>query len=110
MASFAELDKDNIVIRVLVVPDEQEHRGQEYLAEDCLLGGTWVQTSYNDRIRCRFAGEGFYYDETNDVFIKPKPYFSWILDSNTFEWNAPIPKPDASDSWGWDEEKQEWIE
>ena len=47
MGHFAEIDADNIVARVLVVPDDQEHRGQEYLADDLALGGTWIQTSYN---------------------------------------------------------------
>lgn len=48
MAHFAEIDPDtNIVLRVLVVPDDEEHRGQEFLADDLGLGGTWLQTSYN---------------------------------------------------------------
>ena len=47
MAHFAELDENNIVLRVLVVPDDQEHRGHEFMADDLALGGTWIQTSYN---------------------------------------------------------------
>ena len=70
MAHFAEIDDSNIVIRVLVVPDEQEHRGQEFLAEDLRLGGRWVQTSYNARIRGKYAGIGDVYDEERDVFIE----------------------------------------
>jgi hypothetical protein len=68
MAHFAQLDRWNVVVRVVVVPDEQEHRGQEYLAEDLGLGGRWVQTSYNRRFRGEFAGPGMLYDEDNDVF------------------------------------------
>ena len=49
MAHFAEIDADNIVLRVLVVSNEDEHRGQEFLADDLSLGSTWVQTSYNTR-------------------------------------------------------------
>lgn len=71
MAHFAEIDSNNIVVRVLVVPNEQEHRGQEYLADDCGLGGTWIQTSYNHKIRRKFAGEGDTYDAINDIFIAP---------------------------------------
>lgn len=71
MAHFAELDQNNIVLRVLVVPDEQEHRGEQFLAEDLGLGGRWIQTSYNNRIRGVFAGPGFTYDPENDVFIAP---------------------------------------
>ena len=69
MAHFAELDSNNIVVRVLVVPDEQESRGAEFLSADLGLGGTWVQTSYNARIRGKFAGVGDKYDKKNDVFV-----------------------------------------
>lgn len=73
MAHFAEIDDKGIVLRVLVVPDEQEERGQDFLAEDLSLGGTWVQTSYNSRIRKNFAGVGFTYDPIDDAFIAPMP-------------------------------------
>lgn len=71
MAHFAEIDNTNKVLRVLVVDNEQEHRGQEFLAEDCGLGGTWIQTSYNGNIRGKFAGTGDIYDPIEDVFISP---------------------------------------
>jgi len=71
MAHFAEIDSNNVVLRVLVVADEQEHRGQEFLANDCNLGGTWIQTSYNASIRGKFAGIGDIYDEVNDEFYSP---------------------------------------
>lgn len=73
MAHFAEIDSNNKVVRVLVVDNSQEHRGQEFLAVDCGLGGTWVQTSYNANFRGKFAGEGDIYDAENDVFISPVP-------------------------------------
>lgn len=72
MAHFAEIDSNNCVIRVLVIANEQEHRGQNYLADDLGLGGRWIQTSYNNKIRGTFAGEGYLYDEENDIFIAPK--------------------------------------
>ena len=71
MAHFAEIDSNNVVLRVLVVADEHEHRGQEFLADDCGLGGTWIQTSYNSNSRGKFAGEGDIYDEVNDEFYTP---------------------------------------
>jgi hypothetical protein len=71
MAHFAEIDSNNVVLRVLVVADEHENRGQEFLADDCGLGGTWIQTSYNANIRGKFAGMGDIYDETNDEFYTP---------------------------------------
>lgn len=71
MAHFAEINNDNIVTRVLVVPDSEEHRGHEYLSEQLGLGGTWIQTSYNGRIRGKYAGIGDIYDPISDVFIDP---------------------------------------
>ena len=71
MAHFAEIDNTNKVLRILVVDNSQEHRGQEFLAEDCGLGGTWIQTSYNGNIRGKFAGIGDVYDPINDVFVSP---------------------------------------
>ena len=90
MAHFAEIDDNNIVVRVLVVPDEQETRGQEYLAIDCGLGGTWIQTSYNNRIRVRYAGEGYSYDPVRDAFIEPQPFPDWVLGESTLGWVPPL--------------------
>jgi hypothetical protein len=72
MAHFAEIDSNNKVLRVLVVDNAQESRGQEFLAIDCNLGGTWVQTSYNANFRGKFAGTGDVYDPVNDVFVSPE--------------------------------------
>lgn len=74
MAHFAELDENNKVIRVLVVDNSQEHRGQDFLAVDCGLGGRWIQTSYNEKFRKKFAGIGDFYDPIQDIFIgEPMP-------------------------------------
>jgi len=86
MAHFAQIDNDNIVLQVLVIPDFQEHRGQEYLANDLNLGGIWKQTSYNNRIRKNYAGIGFTYDEIRDAFIPPKPGDNYILNEDTCLW------------------------
>lgn len=107
MAHFAEIDESGTVLRVLVVGDDQEHRGQDFLANDLGLGGTWVQTSYNHRIRKQYAGIGFKYDADADVFIAPKPYDSWTLDDN-HDWQAPVAKPDDENIYNWNEENQEW--
>ena len=73
MAHFAEIDNNNKVLRVLVVDNSQENRGQEFLANDCNLGGTWIQTSYNNNIRGKYAAINDIYDPINDVFITPEP-------------------------------------
>ena len=67
MAHFARIE-DNIVKQVVVVDNAQEHRGQEFLANDLGLGGTWIQTSYNNNFRGKFAGIGDYYNEELDIF------------------------------------------
>ena len=65
MAHFAEIDSDNKVLRVLVVDNAQEERGQEFLANDLGLGGTWVQTSYNANFGGKFAAIDDVWDGTN---------------------------------------------
>lgn len=89
MSHFAEIDDRNIVTRVLVVPDEQEHRGQEYLAQDVGLGGRWIQTSFNARIRKRFAGIGDTYDPVQDAFVPPKPCDEAVWSDSLFDWMVP---------------------
>jgi hypothetical protein len=71
MAHFAEVNENNIVLRVLVIDNAQEDRGQEYLSQDLGLGGRWIQTSYNSNFRGKFAGIGDTYDEVDDVFVAP---------------------------------------
>ena len=107
MAHFAKIE-DNIVTQVLVVPDNAEDRGQDYLANDLGLGGTWVQTSYNNRIRKNYAGVGFTYDAVRDAFIAPKPFESWVLNEDTCRWEAPIPYPTDGVMYQWSENNQNW--
>lgn len=106
MAHFAEIDKDNIVQRVIVVPNAEEANGASWCT--ALLGGTWLQTSYNGTIRKNFAGIGYAYDPQRDAFIPPQPYPSWILNESTCKWEAPIPMPPGD--WIWDEDIEEWVE
>ena len=114
MAHFAELDENNIVLRVTVVNDsdcldENGIESEEVGAQFCfnLLGGRWIKTSYNNRIRKQYAGEGYVYNEQNDVFIKPQPFPSWTLDEN-FDWQPPSPRP-VGPEWYWSEEQQAWL-
>ena len=104
MAHFAEIDSTNTVLRVIVVADEHEANGAEWCHN--LLGGTWIQTSYNNRIRKQYAGIGFTYDAVKDQFVAPQPFASWTLDSNN-DWQAPTPKPEGS--FYWDEETLAWV-
>ncbi len=103
MAHFAEIDANNIVTRVLVFNDN-------YTDSDCtaLLGGTWIQTSYNNNIRKNFAGIGYTYDSNLDAFIAPKPFNSWVLNTETCKWESPIEKPEGD--YTWNEDNLSWEE
>ena len=117
MAHFAEII-DGIVARVIVVDNADTAQGG---VEDgaigaafChnLLGGEWVQTSYNNNIRYNYAGIGYTYDAVRDAFIAPKPYPSWILDETTCLWEAPVPMPVPNNppQYVWDEATLGWVE
>lgn len=110
MSHWAELDENNIVIRVTVGDNDDPNgdEGYEWLIDN--LGGRWAKTSYNGKIRGRFAGIGYTYDKQRDVFIAPQPFPSWILNENTTEWEAPIPMPTDGGIWQWDEETLSWKE
>jgi hypothetical protein len=69
MAHWAEIDENNIVIRVTVGDNNDPDEGYQWLIDN--LGGTWIQTSYNNNFRGMFAGAGFTYDPVNDVFVPP---------------------------------------
>jgi len=104
MAHFAEI-LNGIVQRVIVVHDNEEANGTQFCHD--LLGGEWVQTSFNHRIRKQFAGVGYSYDSIADVFIAPKPFASWTLDSN-HDWQPPTPKPDGK--YFWNEAELKWVQ
>lgn len=88
MAHAAKVNAEGIVEEVLVVPDAQEHRVHDYLANDLGLGGTWVQTSYNANIRKNYAGIGFTYDSVRDAFIPPKCHEVAVLNEDTCLWDC----------------------
>lgn len=117
MAHFAEIDSNNVVLRVVVVDNkdtadaqgvEKEHIGAAYLER--LLGGTWKQTSYNGNLRKNYAGIGFTYDAALDAFIPPKPFPSWLLNTEIAQWESPVPYPSDNKVYMWDEATQSWIE
>ena len=119
MSHFAEVDENNIVVRVLVIEQDVIDSG--------LFGSSdkWIQTSYNTHggihyapdsndpdggvaLRKNYAGVGHTYDQTRDAFIAPKPYPSWVLIEETCRWDSPIPYPDDGKEYRWDEENQVW--
>jgi hypothetical protein len=117
MAHFAEIDDNNVVLRVIVVAnkDTADANGNEVESIGVafcqrLLGGNWKQTSYNGNFRKNYAGIGFTYDAGIDAFVPPKPYPSWVLNSNTAQWEAPVPMPQDGKMYSWDEATQSWVE
>jgi hypothetical protein len=106
MSNWAEIDDNNIVLRVLVGDNNDADEGYQWLADN--LGGTWIQTSYNAKIRGKFAGIGDTYNEEEDIFIAPQPYPSWIR--NGSHWVAPKPIPTDNKIYDWNEEAGDWIE
>ena len=108
MSHFAELDENNIVLRVLVGDNNAPNEGYDWFVEN--LGGRWVQTSYNANFRKNFAGVGYYYNEELDAFVPPKPFQSWILNEEACYWEAPVPRPEDGKIYNWNEETLTWIE
>lgn len=117
MAHFAELDANNVVLRVIVVGNkdtadangvEKEHIGAAFCER--LFGGTWKQTSYNGNKRKNYAGIGYAYRADIDAFVPPKPYPSWVLVEETAQWTAPVPMPTDDKRYRWDEPTLSWIE
>lgn len=121
MAHFAQLDEHNIVLQVIVVSNdtidnlpfpESEPIGVAFCQS--LLGPDtrWAQTSYNANFRYNYAGIGYTFDPTptpNGAFIPPKPYPSWLLNTNTFQWEPPVPYPNDGKMYYWDEATQSWV-
>jgi len=115
MAYFAELDDNNIVIRVVSVsnadapdPAPNDDAGNQFLTS-IGMAGRWVQTSFHGNIRGHFAGIGHTYDPTLDLFVAPTPFPSWVM-TDDGNWQAPIPQPDDGKGYEWDEATQSWVE
>ena len=105
MSHWAEIDNNNVVLRVLVGDNGAPDEGESFMKS---LGGNWVKTSYNGTIRKNFAGIGYSYDESRDAFIAPRPYNSWLLNEETCRWGAPVPYPTDGLMYEWDETTTDW--
>lgn len=118
MAYFAQLDPSFVVTEVISVNNntidnlpfpESEPVGVAFLQS--LFGSTtvWKQTSYNANFRKNYAGIGYTYDPVLDAFIAPQPYPSWLLNTTTCQWQAPVPYPDDGKTYIWDEATLSWV-
>ena len=125
MAHWAQIDENNIVVRVTVGNNDDPDEGYQWLIDN--LGGTWIQSSYNTRggvhynpetgepsddqskaLRYNAASVGGAYDPDRDAFIPPKNYDSWVLDGDTCLWVAPTPYPEDGEPYEWNEGTQSW--
>lgn len=115
MAHFAKLDETNLVLEVHVVNNDaldsnnEETSGIEFLTQWSGGYSLWKQTSYNSNFRKHYSAPGYTYDEIRDAFIPPQPYPSWILNESTCIWEPPIPSPEPSLEYVWDETSQQWV-
>lgn len=121
MAHYAFIDENNIVTQVIVGRDEYDlvdgvTSWESYYSER--HGQRCLRTSYNTfgnqhksggvPFRGNYAGIGFTYDEELDAFIPPKPFDSWLLNEQTFLWDAPVPYPTDGANYNWNEETLTW--
>lgn len=86
MAHAAQLNENNLVIRVIVISNDYEPNIEEFATE--LFGGNWKQTSYNSTFRKNFAGVGFSFDEILDAFIPPKCHEEATLETTICTWTC----------------------
>jgi len=120
MANFAKIDENNLVVDVVKIHnneilnengEESEAVGIAFLKSLYGEDTEWVQTSYNNNIRGSFTGIEWRYDADLDLFIEPKEFDSWILNTSTGRYEAPTPRPDPETGvWEWNEEEQKWDE
>lgn len=118
MAYFAQLDSSSLVTQVIAVNNatidnlpfpESEPVGVEFCQSLYGADTVWKQTSYNANFRKNYAGIGFTYDLVLDAFIAPKPYPSWLLNTTTCKWEAPVPYPTDGKKYYWDEATLSWV-
>ncbi len=125
MAHFAELNSSNVVLRVIVVSndDVDANGGDQHADAETFVttivpystdGVAWKQTSYNNNFRRRYSAIGNTYNSELDMFILPKPYASWSLASDG-DWKAPVTYPNDLEENSlivypeWDEDNQKWL-
>jgi hypothetical protein len=121
MSHFAQVE-NGTVTQVIVA--EQDFIDAGHVGDPA----NWVQTSYNTRggihyspetgepdggvaLRGNYAGIGYVYDAELDAFYPPGPFPSWVLDTTTYGWKAPVEMPvEEGKSFAWDEATTSWVE
>ena len=96
MKNFAEV-KFGKVVNILVSEDQP-----------VIEGSSFVEFKYDGSIRKNPAVIGGDYNEENDAFIEPKPYASWILNTETFKWESPVGPMPTDGVYMWDDQNTSW--
>lgn len=120
MAHFAELDINNIVLRVIVISNnelldennvESEARGIAFCKSLYGQETIWIQSSYNNKFRGIHAQPGGKYYPDIDKFTPKKPENnpSFVLDFTKLSWVPPEPEPQDGYGYLWDENLIQWI-
>lgn len=121
MAHFAQLDQNNIVMSVVVINNatienmqfpQSEPVGVEFCKSLYGQDSAWVQTSYSASFRKNYAGIGYLFDSSVQpygAFIPPALYPSWVLDTATYQWSAPVPYPNDGELYEWSEATLSWV-
>ena len=110
MSHFAKVE-NGLVTQVVVAEQEFIDTGA--------LGHGFIQTSYNTiggvhtqggtPLRGNYAGVGFTYDATNDVFYAPQPFDNWVMNSSWL-WVPPIAMPVDEYFYTWNQETTAWVQ
>jgi hypothetical protein len=112
MSHFAKVFDGKVVQVIVAEPDFFTH----FIDSS---PGQWIQTSYNTHgnqhpegrpLRGNYAGIGYTYDSTHDVFYAPQPYPSWILNQTAWLWEPPVAYPTDGKEYRWDEATKNWVE
>jgi hypothetical protein len=121
MVHYAELDENNIVIRVFPTGvDESTVDGEEFynnMFKD--TGHTFKKADYHTIMgihseggipfRKNYPGIGYIYDSVRDAFIPPRPSPTWVLNEDTCWWETPVPMPNDGQYYEWDEDEQKYL-
>jgi hypothetical protein len=102
MSQYAKINSDNIIENVIVCEDSQIS----------LQNGKFVKVTEETK-NPQIGGE---YREDVNVFVRIKPYESWVL-NDEYSWESPVEIPNDAQvtplgsviNYQWNEEDQVWI-
>jgi hypothetical protein len=103
MSHFAKVE-NGIVTEVVVAT--QEGINTEVFGD----AFNWVQTSYNNSFRGKFASVGDTWDGAN--FVPEKPFDSWVFSDANYQWEAPVENLVSPNDqiMAWNEDTLAWDE